>query len=519
MLSALVLASLAAIVSAQTAKNAFVFSIDGFHHGDLEYLIANKPTSNLATLATSGVVYSNAKNAFPSDSFPGLANIITGASPKTHGFYYDVAYSRALYAPDNVKCTGNPGADITFDESIDLDGTILTGGCADFKFGNGCGLNATLLPKKKLADGSCVAWYPHNELRVNTIFEAAKTHNFITGWADKHLVYDFVNGPSGNGVIDLYTPEQASLSTTVDNNIYYDGLHRNTFVNWASGKDSHNNTFPTGFNGVLAGGNFQLVSVAQKIQAQPKKNITQGGYVDAKFTPSAPLALAFATLDKYIGDFVAALKTSNQWDSSIVVISAKHGQSPVDQSLLKKIDEAVAVAATGLTADDFTYTSDDSFMIWAHDQSKAAKICDNVKANKTMFNADGPDAKILCGQDLIDFVGADPTKDSKVPDVIVIPNLGTMYSTSAKKDMEHGGYNPDDYHVGLIVSGVLPGLFYDAPAVSTTSVYVAPTETVYVPGTTTTAGNKTVLYSAAVSSSFSAGLVAAVVASVAALFL
>ncbi|KAJ3280804.1 hypothetical protein HDU76_009077, partial [Blyttiomyces sp. JEL0837] len=295
--------------------------------------------------------------------------------------------------------------------------------------------------------------------------------------------------------------------------------HRDAFVKWASGKDSHNNTLPSGYNGIVAGGNFQLVSVAQKIQAQPTKKILQGGYTDAKFTPSAQLALAFGTIDQYIGDFVAALKASGKWDTSIIVISAKHGQAPVDQTLLVKIDEAVVVAATGYTADDITYTSDDSFLVWAHNQTQAADICKNLIANKKTINADDPDAKILCGQALIDFVGADPKTDSKVPDVIVLPNEGTMYSTSAKKDMEHGGGSEGDMHVGLFVAGgaisrakvvedavatkqiaptllralginplelqgvceegtkELPGIFYDIPAISTTSLYTVPTPT------------------------------------------
>jgi len=32
-----------------------------------------------------------------------------------------------------------------------------------------------------------------------------------TAWSDKHPSYDLVNGPSGNGVDDLYTPEINSL--------------------------------------------------------------------------------------------------------------------------------------------------------------------------------------------------------------------------------------------------------------------------------------------------------------------
>src|SRR6266446_8030887 len=46
----------------------------------------------------------------------------------------------------------------------------------------------------------------------------------------------------------------------------------------------------------------------------------------------------------------------------------------------------------------------------------------------------------------------DPLKDSRTPDIIVRPNYGTIYTTSAAKNMEHGGFNYSDTNVGLIVS-------------------------------------------------------------------
>ena len=49
--------------------------------------------------------------------------------------------------------------------------------------------------------------FPHNAIRTNTIFEVVKSKGGHTAWADKHPAYDLVNGPSGNGVEDLYTPE------------------------------------------------------------------------------------------------------------------------------------------------------------------------------------------------------------------------------------------------------------------------------------------------------------------------
>ena len=60
--------------------------------------------------------------------------------------------------------------------------------------GNGCGINTDALPLKLLANGSCVPWFAHQELRVNTLFEVAKAGNFITGFADKHLIYEVRGG-------------------------------------------------------------------------------------------------------------------------------------------------------------------------------------------------------------------------------------------------------------------------------------------------------------------------------------
>ena len=45
-----------------------------------------------------------------------------------------------------------------------------------------------------------------------------------------------------------------------------------------------------------------------------------------------------------------------------------------------------------------------------------------------------------------------PAKDSRTPDVIVQPQYGTIYTTSSKKNAEHGGLSYGDTNVGLIIS-------------------------------------------------------------------
>jgi hypothetical protein len=66
-----------------------------------------------------------------------------------------------------------------------------------------------------------------------------------TAWADKHPVYDLVNGPSGTAVLDLYTPEIDSNKTgtnktwTSDAKFTqeYDKLHVDAALNWIKGMD------------------------------------------------------------------------------------------------------------------------------------------------------------------------------------------------------------------------------------------------------------------------------------------
>ena len=76
--------------------------------------------------------------------------------------------------------------------------------------------------------------------------------------------------------------------------------------------------------------NFQALSVGQKL-IEPS-NSTTGGYLDAAGTPSAALLDEFKFVDASIGAFVSELKKQGLYDSTLIVITAKHGQSPIDPS-------------------------------------------------------------------------------------------------------------------------------------------------------------------------------------------
>lgn len=94
-------------------RHVLLVSIDGFHAVD--FLNCSKGIAgvnngapycpNLTALASTGANYVAASTSKPSDSFPGLMTIVTGATPRLMGIYYDVAYDRSLAPPD--KATGN----------------------------------------------------------------------------------------------------------------------------------------------------------------------------------------------------------------------------------------------------------------------------------------------------------------------------------------------------------------------------------------------------------------------------
>ena len=147
-------------------KHVLLISVDGLHALDLANFVATHPDSNLAALSRHGVTYTNNATSSPSDSFPGLAALVTGGSPVTTGLWYDDTYNRALSPPAHTDGLGNPGGtcpgvigtNVAWDEAVDKDLTKLDGGG---------GLNPNFLVRDP--KNGCKTVLPHEYLRVNTI--------------------------------------------------------------------------------------------------------------------------------------------------------------------------------------------------------------------------------------------------------------------------------------------------------------------------------------------------------------
>ncbi len=239
----------------------------------------------------------------------------------------------------------------------------------------------------------------------------------------------------------------------------YDTLKVNAILNQIDGKDHlglKTTKVPTVF-----GMNFQAVSVGQKLIE--KSNGVSGGYLDAAGTPSAALLNEFQFVDASIGAFVNELNKQGLLSTTLIVITAKHGQSPIDPSryvsqLINGTSPATLLSNAGyLPYSESTNnstgigpTEDDVSLLWLNSSfdTDAAVALLEANASATTGIALG---EIFYGPSLfLNF--NDPTVDPRTPDIIVAPNVGVTYSGSHAKQAEHGGFAHDDTNVVLLLS-------------------------------------------------------------------
>ena len=85
--------------------------------------------------------------------------------------------------------------------------------------------------------------------------------------------------------------------------------------------------------------NFQAVSGAKLPKAGPGYDAgLVGGYLDANGKPAGGAATP-ACVDGALGEIVAALKSKALLDKTLIVLTAKHGQSPIDPSTFQAVDD------------------------------------------------------------------------------------------------------------------------------------------------------------------------------------
>lgn len=476
-------------------QHVIVLSIDGLHQADLTDPATRQYLPNITALAAAGVSYTNVIGSQPSDSFPGTAALLTGASPRSTGVFYDDTYSRILTAPGGTAATPR-GTEVQFAENIDKNKNLLSGGGPTSGPGAyGAGAISTAALPLDCNSGACVAVSPNQYLRTNTVFDVAHQTGLVTAFSDKHpAAYTLFAGQSGNGITDNYSPEINSLvaidpaqggrlvdaSTNVNNLALadstrdyrltekYDDLKVTATLNRIDGKTGLGDASEA--VPAISYMNFQAVSVGQKLVS----NMTGTGgisLVNGQEVVNPALQDALMHTDQSVGKILAQLKADGQDGNTLVILTAKHGQDPRIGAATQLSDSTLpdALAKAGIQVAQAT--QDDVALLWLVDPSQAAAARAVIAGLGAAAGVD----QVLSGS-----LFGNPATDGRTPDLVVKLLPGFLFdgnTMSTVKRAEHGGLVPDDLAVPLILSGSglgagLQGTTVSSPVLTT---QVAPT--------------------------------------------
>jgi hypothetical protein len=507
-------------------RHVLLISVDGMHQSDLDWYIANHPNSELARLATGGAEYTNAQTPDPSDSDPAGTGLMTGADPKVTGIYYDDEYSHGVFPPGTTKCSGPaPGGDVIYDSpddklaavpdllhngsgntfpSFDEGGSIYPGGIdknpaliMNLSPHPQSGLNPATYP---VNPKTCQPIQPWDYVGVNTIFQVIHNAGLRTAWSDKHAIYASFNGPGSNGksIDDLFAPEIDSQAVEPNGVPYpddgawtddnaatkqYDSYKVQAVINWINGY-GHSGKGPKVGTPAIYGMNFQVVSTAEKLKSSPAALIgpnahgkytlgpkLPGGYVtvNGQQVPGPLLQSALDYVNNALQRMADRIQADGEARSTAIILTAKHGQSPLNDSQLQRINDAPIIAGVntawakmhpGNKTLVVQEADDDGLLWWLSDRSQAAT--DFVKnylwthtapavnyAGQTITVQHSGLREIFAGHQAANFFGVSYS-DPHHPDVFGIAQVGTIYTTGSKI-AEHGGDNPGDRDVPLIV--------------------------------------------------------------------
>ena len=528
--------------------HVLLISVDGMHQSDLDWYVANHPSSALAKLTRSGAEYTNAATSNPSDSDPGGTALMTGGNPKSTGIYYDVEYSHNVDEA-GASCTPNQpatGGDVIYDSpddalanvndfinpangtfpSFDENGSIYSGQnhvdanpAAIMNLKNDVtSFNTGTFP---VDPATCNNILPWDYLGDNTIFQVIHAAGMRTAWSDKHAVYMSFNGPGSNGtsIDDYFGPEIDSQAVEPNGVPYpqdddwahidaatkqYDGYKVQAILNEINGLD-HSGKTSVGTPAIF-GMNFQTLSVAEKIPSDaatligPDSNGNYttsapqpGGYqlVNGQLVPGPVVSSALDYVDAQLGRMVSAIHQEGLANSTTIIVTAKHGQSPIDPRQLVTIKDGPIVdqinkdwasthaGATLIVAG----TNDDLWQSYLSDRSQAA--ANFVKGELWGMTLTGYDVNkapvqvqhagldnIWAGADAANFFGV-AFGSGHYPDVFGEVQPGVVYTGPGKKLAEHGGMNVDDRHVLMVVNG--PGIKGQVVSSAVETTQVAPT--------------------------------------------
>ena len=440
--SSLVVSSASASASAVAAdrnqiKHVLLISVDGMHQSDLDWYVANHPTSELARLAPTAL-NTPTRNFRPVGLRPGRHGPDDGRRPEGHRHLLRRRVQPRRLPPGTTNCSGPvPGGDVIYDSpddtlpavpdllhngsgntfpSFDEGGSIYPGGndtnpglIMNLSPAPQSGLNPATYP---VDPKTCTPIQPWDFVGVNTIFQVIHNAGMRTAWSDKHAIYTSFNGPGSNGtsIDDFFGPEIDSQAVepngvpypvdgawTADNAAtkQYDSYKVQAVVNWINGY-GHSGTGPKVGTPAIYGMNFQTVSTAEKLKSSPAVLIgpnsqgdytdgpsLQGGYltVDGQQVPGPLLQSALDYVNNALQQMANTIQADGEAGSTAIILTAKHGQSPQNNTQLQRIDDGPIIAGVNAAwaaqhPSNQTLVvqeaDDDGLLWWLSDRSQAA---------------------------------------------------------------------------------------------------------------------------------------------------
>jgi arylsulfatase A-like enzyme len=191
--------------------------------------------------------------------------------------------------------------------------------------------------------------------------------------------------------------------------------------------------------------------------------------VNGRQVPGPLLQSALNYVNNALQRMANTIRANGQAGSTAIILTAKHGQSPLNKNQLQRISDAPIIAGVnaawaklhpGSPTLVVQEADDDGLLWWTSNRSQAAT--DFVKnylwthtapavnyAGQTITVQHSGLRKIYAGHQSARFFGV-PFSDPHHPDVYGISQVGTIYTTGSKI-AEHGGDNPGDRDVPLIV--------------------------------------------------------------------
>ena len=195
------------------------------------------------------------------------------------------------------------------------------------------------------------------------------------------------------------------------------------------------------------------------------------------FTPGPVLRNALNFVDESLESMVSALQRRGLLEHTAFIVSAKHGQSPMNIAALNRINDGTIIDAlnhawntthqggnknaTPLVAFG---VDDDGMLLWLNDRSKTATdFAHNflMSYNNPAASVDGKPvtsaglSQIYTGEAAAQLFGVEES-NPRVPDVVGITQYGVVYTGHKRKIAEHGGDHTEDRNVPILV--VVPGL-------------------------------------------------------------